>query len=437
MSVNDTTNTLTGRIIFGDNRHPQNEFVYTDLSELFPGYEYNAFGIDQSRYTGKIVSGKSIYRGEDPGEGGRVFAIPGMYENVALLDIASMHPTSIILLNLFGDRYTKRYAELKQARLYIKHKEYDKAAELFEGKLVPYLKDPAKAKSLSNALKIALNAVYGLTSAPFDNLFKDPRNVDNIVAKRGALFMIDLQKAVEAQGFTVAHVKTDSIKIPNATPEIISFVMDFGKKYGYDFEHEATYEKMCRVNEAVYIAKDASDGHWTATGTQFQVPYVFKTLFSHEEIEFWDMCETKSVTTALYLDFNETMPSVASQEAELAKLKKRKKQYDKEGDGYPFGFEEEMEKLKAEIAKGHNYIFVGKTGLFCPIKPGCGGGILVRQNNDGFGSATGAKDFRWMEAEMVRDLGKEADIDKRYYNRLVDEAVAAISEYGDFEWFVE
>lgn len=436
MSVNDTTNTLTARIIFGDNRNPQDEFVYTDLSELFPGYEFNEHGIDQSRYTGKIVSGKSIYRGEDPGEGGRVFAIPGMYENVALLDVASMHPSSIILLNLFGDRYTKRYADLKQARLYIKHGEYEKAAQLFDGKLAPYLTDPAMAKKLSNALKIALNAVYGLTSAPFPNIFKDPRNKDNIVAKRGALFMIDLQKAVEAKGYTVAHVKTDSIKIPNADDEIISFVMDFGKKYGYDFEHEATYEKLCLVNEAVYIAKDASDGHWTAIGTQFQVPYVFKTLFSHEDLEFWDMCETKSVTTALYLDMNEGLPDCEMQEKELAKMKKRKKEYDKAGDGYPFGFEEEMAKLETEIAKCHNYIFIGKTGLFCPVKEGCGGGILVRQNNDGFASATGAKGWRWMEAEMVRDLGKEPDIDRSYYNRLVDEAVASISEYGDFEWFV-
>ena len=37
---------------------------------------------------------------------------------------------------------------------------------------------------------------------------------------------------------------------------------------------------------------------------------------------------------------------------------------------------------------------------------------------------------------MVKELGKENDIDKSYYNKLVDDAVASISEYGDFEWFV-
>ena len=44
--------------------------------------------------------------------------------------------------------------------------------------------------------------------------FRDNRNKDNIVAKRGALFMIDLKTCVQDRGFTVAHIKTDSIKDP-------------------------------------------------------------------------------------------------------------------------------------------------------------------------------------------------------------------------------
>ena len=36
---------------------------------------------------------------------------------------------------------------------------------------------------------------------------------------------------------------------------------------------------------------------------------------------------------------------------------------------------------------------------------------------------------------MVKELGKENDIDRSYYNKLVDDAVDTISQYGDFEWF--
>ena len=381
LSVNDTTQMHTAKIIFGNDPRPQQKFVYTDLSEMFPGYTFEA--------------GHSWYRGEDPGEGGYVYAEPGMYTDVALLDIASMHPNSLINLNAFGP-YTENFKQLLDARLAIKHKDFDAARNMLGGALTPYLESEDQAKDLAYALKIVINSVYGLTSAKFDCKFKDPRNVDNIVAKRGALFMIDLKHEVQDRGFTVAHIKTDSIKIPNATQEIIDFVMEFGKRYGYTFEHEATYSKLCLVNQAVYVARDAF-GLWTATGAQFQVPYVFKTLFSGEPIEFRDLCEAKTVTSALYLDMNEDL-------------------------------EEDM----------HDYHFVGKAGLFCPMLPGTGGGLLLRQTKDGgFAAATGTKGFRWMESEMVKELGKEKDIDLSYYKNLVDDAVKEISLYGDFEWFVE
>ena len=398
LSVNSTTNSHTTRLIVGTDQNPQKQFVYTDLSKMFPGY--------------KFEYGKSTYKGEEVGEGGYVYSEPGMYKAVALLDIASMHPNSAINLNIFGP-YTKNFAELVQARIFIKHGNYDEASNLFDGKLKPYLEDKEQATALAYALKIAINSVYGLTAAKFDNKLRDPRNIDNIVAKRGALFMIDLKEEVQKRGYTVAHIKTDSIKIPEADNEIINFVMEFGKKYGYTFEHEATYDRMCLVNDAVYIAKYASKewcneqygyipeknekkpGKWDATGTQFQVPFIFKTLFSHDPIEFKDKCETKTVTSALYLDMNEGL-----------------------------GEDE------------HDYHFVGRAGQFCPIKPGCGGGLLMREKDGKYYAAGGTKGYRWLESEEVKALGKEDDIDTKYYLDLVDDAVTAISQYGDFEWFI-
>jgi hypothetical protein len=97
-------------------------------------------------------------------------------------------------------------------------------------------------------------------------------------------------------------------------------------------------------------------------------------------------------------------------------------------------------ELEAKVAEGHNRIFVGRVGNFCPIKPGCGGADLVKEMKDKDGnvkydSVTGAKGYRWLESEMVRKLGKEADIDRSYYDTLVDAAVEAISQFGDFEYF--
>lgn len=454
MTVNDTTNTLTQKIIFGNNRKPQDQFNYRDLSEpvmhidedtyqflaeacpemmsqthgkkgsllpYFPGYKYEA--------------GVSTYRGEEVGEGGYVYAEPGIYGNVALLDISSMHPHSAIAEALFGVRYTTAFRDIVEGRVSIKHEDWETVNHMLDGKLTPYiqkvLNGEMTSKDLANALKTAINSVYGLTSANFDNPFRDSRNKDNIVAKRGALFMIDLKHEVQKRGFTVAHIKTDSIKIPDATPEIIQFVMDFGKKYGYSFEHEATYDRMCLVNDAVYIAK-YQDGKWTATGTQFQVPYVFKTLFSKESVEFNDMCETKSVSSSLYLDLNEDLPDVSAFEKEFAKAESDRKK--------GLISDEVCSKIKDElapkIAEGHNYRFIGKVGHFCPIQKGSGGGLLMREKDGKYYAATGSKGFRWLESEMVKVLGKEDSVDKKYYNNLVDEAVKTISEYGDFEWFV-
>lgn len=380
----------------------------------FPGYEF--------------VDGKNMFRGIDVGKGGYVYSEPGMYGNVALLDVASMHPNSAINLNAFGE-YTSRFKELVDARIAIKNKDFDKARKMFNGKLEPFLKDEQTAKSLAQALKIAINSVYGLTSANFENPFRDVRNVNNIIALRGALFMKTLQDEVQKRGFKVAHVKTDSIKIPDATPEIIEFVMEFAKQYGYEFEHEATYERMCLVNDAVYIAK-YPNGEWTATGTQFQIPYVFKKLFSKEEITFDDLCETKSVTSSLYLDMNEEILDVLGED-NLIDLEKKLAKAIKNNES-----EEVIENLQEEINKFHNYIFVGKVGRFCPIKEGRGGGLLCREKDGKFYSATGAKGYRWLESETVLENNLQDAIDEKHFIEMADDAIETISKFGDFEWFV-
>lgn len=490
LTVNDTTNQHTTRIIFGGEKNPQWQFNYRELWKPVPYTKYeelreklgddydfcvwNEKGEPQYRsyvpgeelpvgwsilpfFPNYVWTGAKSYwctdildadrcrvnpeylyelldrqkeldknQPSDPsnriilieevGEGGYVYSEPGMYGKVGLDDIASMHPSSLIAERHFGP-YTKNFADLKTARVDIKHHYVEALRGILDGKLVPFAEAIAAGKAeydwddLAFALKIAINSVYGLTSAKFSNAFRDPRNNDNIVAKRGALFMETLKREVQKKGFIVAHIKTDSIKVPDVTDDILDFIDKYGREYGYVFEHEATYDRICLVNDAVYIAKYNEQGiinkggkhanEWTATGTQFQIPYVFKSLFSKEPIKFEDMCETKQVTSALYLDMNEGMPE-----------------------------------------DQHDYKFVGKVGLFCPVKPGCGGGILVRESDDKktggkkYSAATGSKGYRWMEAEMVKKLEKEDCIDKSYYQKMCDTAVHDISEFGDFEWFV-
>lgn len=404
LTINDTTQKHTARIIFGKDRNPQASFVYTDLATEFPGYVFDA--------TKKPAS---TYRGEDPSEGGYVYAEPGMYENVVVMDVASMHPTSIVRLNAFG-QYTPNFKDLLDARIAIKRGRYEEARQMLKGRLTPYLQDENDAEALAYALKIVINIVYGLTSAKFDNPFRHYKNTDNIVAKRGALFMIDLKHYVQdlieegeiPKDCRVVHIKTDSIKVacpsrPDMIPAIVDLVSNFGAKYGYEFEHEATYSKFCLVNDAVYIAKygwaekTKKIGTWDATGAQFQHPVVFKKLFTGEELSFDDFCETKQVTQgAMYLDFEHDTPMVTAKEG-----------------------------LK----------FVGRTGRFTPVVEGENGAVLYRVKDDKHYKVTGTSGHLWLESDMAKE--RESRIDMSFFDKLVDTAIGAIGKYGDAAWFCE
>ena len=393
LRVNDTNRRHATKIIFGNDHEPQKKFIYTNLAtgersdgtfdpRHFPGYEYSF--------------GKSTYRGQTVGEGGRVFAKPGMYiGRIPTFDVSSMHPASIDALDIFGP-YTKNFTDLRDARLAIKHGDYETAGNMLGGKLKPYLGDPERCDKLAYALKIIINSVYGLTAARFDCEFKDPRNVDNIVAKRGALFMMDLHAKVEEMGGEVIHIKTDSIKVFNPTPEIEKFIFEYGKQWGYTFEVESVYSRFCLVNDAVYIAM-TEDGEWTATGAEFQHPYIFKTLFTHEPLEFDDFCETKSVTgeSVMYLDMDEKLP---------------------EGE--------------------HDYRFVGRAGQFTPIISGAGGGRLLREKDGKYYAVAGTKGYRWLESEAVRGAGREGDVDISYYEEMAEDAKKDINKFGDYDIFV-
>jgi hypothetical protein len=365
LSVNHSTMSHASRIIFGKDRDQKEAFLHPNLAEEFPGYIFD--------------KGVSNYRNEVVGEGGYVYAEPGMYNNVLYMDIDSMHPTSIEVMNIFG-RYTPNYSALKKARVLIKEEKLEEAGEMFDGALAKYLTDPS---GLSYALKIVLNIVYGFTAAKFDNPFRDMRNIDNVVAKRGALFMIDLKHALQERGSKPVHFKTDSVKIADYEVSDIQFVKEFGEKYGYTFSIEGVFDRMVLINDAVLIARWKISDEWHAVGARFAQPYVYKTLFSKEDIQFEDYIESRSV---------------------------------KKGTMY------------IEMDDGA-MVFIGRVGIFCPMKSS--GGILYRVQNDKKYAVTGTKGYKWLSAEVVKELNKEDDIDTSYFESAVEEALEKIAEFGD------
>lgn len=364
-SMNATNNQLTAKFIFGDDPRPQDKFNYVHLNKLFPGYEYSF--------------GKSTYRGFETGEGGFVYAEPGVYSDIALLDVESMHPNSLVNMNYFGP-YTQRYADLLKVRVLLKHNKIDEVKQMFDGVLAPFLDNPEYLKPLVTALKIVINSVYGMTSAKFDNKFKHPDNVDNIVAKRGALFMVDLKFAIEEQGYKVCHIKTDSVKVPNADEKIIQFVHDFGKqeKYNYKFEHEHTYKRMALINNAVYIAQ-LEDDSWSPVGAEYANTYLLKRVWTKEELVDRDFFITKQ-------------------------------------------------------SKGHIYLgdeFVGKVGSIYASKSGAE--CMWTEDDENFKSVTGTKGYLFKQTDKF-DI---EDVDFSYYDKVAIDGLKKIMKVGDITKIVD
>ena len=480
-NARDTANTLSKRTIFGNNKNPQTEFNYRDLSEpvgyerykeyvekfgedykfrvwnekglperrdyipgealpdgwsilpFFPGYVFDRYG-----EKGK----KSFFMDDYGGEGGRTFSLKGMWRDVYDGDIASQYPSSIIAEVLFGPRYTKIFKELVLARIAVKHKDFKKAGEYLNGALIPFLNDESY-KDMAQALKIIINSIYGLTSAGFNNEFKDSRNVDNIVAKRGNLFMMVLKDQIEKMGYTVVHIKTDSIKVANADKKVQDFIVDFGREYGYEFETEAEFKKFALLNDAAYVGK-LKDGSWSFKADEFKNEVIRKTLFTHKPIYFDDYCQTFSTKDALYLDLNEGLGDVTQEEKRFKYLSGKLLKGD-----IPKGFssldeaKKEMEELDKKIRAGHNLKFVGKVGQFVPVEDGTGGGYLYRVANGKRyavgGTSLGGKKFRWLESSDVVERGLKDKIDLEYFRLLVDEAkddICALPN-ANFDWFVQ
>ena len=431
----DSTNSISTKFVKGDADHL--ELVYTDFTTgkqygdgvpyqmpIISKEEYDKIGDDWTGVTpintnqfpgyhlvdiGDPKGPHNFFRGIDIGRGGYVYSNPGMYGRAVTEDSASHHPSSIEQLNLFG-KQTKRYSDLKKARYAIKHKDFDTVRTMFDGTLAKYFTGSedqlkANAKAISTAFKLVLNAFYGMTSSPHDYFeAKDPRNINNIVALRGAMVLKIIQDEVESQDFNVIHIKTDSIKIENPTDEILDYVVKRGKDYGYTFEVEHTWNRICLVDDAQFIGLHDYDDpespfEWDATGKKFQVPYIYKTLFTHEPITFDDMCETFSVTAGtLHLVFDE-------------------------------GKENEVDQ------------FIGRVGQFTPMITGKGA-HLYRVNDGKRYAAAGSTNketkerYDWLESEEVVNNHLEDYINKSYYISKCNDAIDCINKFGSYDDFV-
>lgn len=109
------------------------------------------------------------------------------FRNVKLLDVGSMYPTIITILQALGIKGTEVYDNLRQERLRIKHS------------------DPVKA----GALKLILNSVYGNLKNEYSDLNNPQAALTVCIYGQAALY--DLCGMLYEKGYQVMNINTDGV----------------------------------------------------------------------------------------------------------------------------------------------------------------------------------------------------------------------------------
>ncbi len=153
------------------------------------------------------------------------------YRNVKLLDVASLYPNIIIKLNTLGAR-TDIYQELVTQRLDIKHSD----------------------KTLSSALKLVINSIYGLLRSDY-SLLKNKMGATSVCIY-GQIILYDLCKRLSSS-CQIVNINTDGVGFITDTEDYITIWKEWEEDYGFVLELDE-FEKFIQKDVNNYIAVDTS-----------------------------------------------------------------------------------------------------------------------------------------------------------------------------------
>ena len=249
--------------------------------------------------TTAIIKGKK-YKGAivvDP--------VPGVHFNVAVMDFASLYPSIIKVYNLGYQTLLCRHEECKKNSVpetshWICTKE--KALEsLLIGSLrdlrVKWYKPKTKDKTLPedlrswynvipSALKVILNASYGVFGSPAFGLYCPP--VAEATAAIGRHVITKTIEKARTLNIEVLYGDTDSLFLKNPSPEQVEIMADWSKKtMGMELEVEKWYRYAVfssRKKNYLGILKGGGVDVKGMTGKKRHIPiYIKKAFYALED----------------------------------------------------------------------------------------------------------------------------------------------------------
>lgn len=182
------------------------------------------------------------------------------YRNVKLLDVASLYPNIIIKLNTLGAR-TDIYQELVTQRLDIKHSD----------------------KTLSSALKLVINSIYGLLRSDY-SLLKNKMGATSVCIY-GQIILYDLCKRLSSS-CQIVNINTDGVGFITDTEDYIAIWKEWEEDYGFVLELDE-FEKFIQKDVNNYIAVDTG-GNVIAKGGDVG-RYTYENVFKNNSTRIVDI----------------------------------------------------------------------------------------------------------------------------------------------------
>ncbi len=231
--------------------------------------------------------------------------VPGVHFNVAVMDFASLYPSIIKVYNLGYQTLLCNHPECKENKVpetthWICTK--NKALEsLLIGSLrdlrVKWYKPKSKDKTLPkdkqswygvipSALKVVLNASYGVFGSPAFGLYCPP--VAEATAAIGRHVITQTIEKARSLGVEVLYGDTDSVFLKNPSPEQVKILADWSiTKMGMELEVEKWYRYAVfssRKKNYLGILKGGGVDVKGMTGKKRHIPpYIKKAFFDLEE----------------------------------------------------------------------------------------------------------------------------------------------------------
>lgn len=152
------------------------------------------------------------------------------FDNVKLLDVASMYPNIMINNpNVLGHA-TEKYKEIVEERIRVKHS------------------DPI----LSNALKLIINSAYGLLKNQYSILYHKSGSLAVCIFGQIALF--DLCTRLDEAGYTLVNINTDGVAFTGSGKDYEQIQKEWEEEYGLTLEL-SEFKRWIQKDVNNYIAE--------------------------------------------------------------------------------------------------------------------------------------------------------------------------------------